>query len=708
MPQYFPPFDMDHEPNESNIKIWMDNVYGKFEPLEQARWNQSNIDTLFFAGEQRFINSYFNFFPQYNYQSFHFNLLQQPVNMITGYQRQHRKSVNFLPIEGSDQQDADDLTKLITYANNYRGILEKVSRVYEQSAVSGLVLMQPYLDYTDDPVNGTLDLKIWHYNEFMTDPYWREPDMSDCNVIWCQQYVSKQEAKKFFPKKKDLIDTLSGFGNRYGKFYFLPENYNLARNDLLVLSYVWYQSTRRKKVLYSRQNGITYDYLEKDQQMMSMIQGDDLFEVIEIDVPTWKQAVVLNEQCMYMDYNPLGFDECPFIPVFWNRDPHIAQYDLRDRSLVRSMRDAQFLMNRRIILNHDISESSINTGYYRVENTIVNEDDLRYSGQGKDIIIKEGNQIQEVIQKIIPNAVPPSDMQLADQLADLVFRVSGVNQELMGFADDSKAGITEMLRQGAGLVTLQKYFDQWDVAFKLLGRLEQKIIMNKWSPGKMSRILGKQVSPAFEFKAFSKFDCLVAEGLNTTIQQQQEFLQILQLNEMLGGIIPPKFILQKATIQGKDEIIKAVEEAQAQQAQMAQHKEMMEQNLLEAKMQNMMTKSVSDIATARERHGRAESNVGLFEERLSEITQNRANALKARMEALEKLLGVVNTFGEMQAQRSEMQLDQMDSQQVQSEDREKIDAKITADSSNFLTKMMKNIPNQNTMKQEQPIGSGAL
>lgn len=705
---YFPPFDTDHEPNETNIKIWMDNIYGKFEPLEQARWNQSNIDTLFFAGEQRFINSYFNFYPQYNYQSFHFNLLQQPVNMITGYQRQHRKSVNYLPIEGSDQEDADDLTKLVTYANNYRNILEKVSRVYEQSAVSGLVLMQPYLDYTDDPVNGTLDLKIWHYNEFMCDPYFREPDMSDCNFVWCQQYVSKHEAKKFFPKKKDLIDTMSGFGNRYGKFYFLPENYNLARNDLLVLSYVWYQSTRRKKLLYSRQNGISYDYLEKDEQLMAMIQGDGMFEVVEVDVPTWKQAVVLNEHLMFMDYNPLGFDECPFIPVFWNRDPQISQYDLRDRSLVRSMRDAQFLMNRRIILNHDISESSINSGYYRIENTIVNEDDLRYGGQGRDIIIKEGNQIQESIQKIVPNAVPPSDMQLADQLADLVFRVSGVNQELMGFADDSKAGITEMLRQGAGLVTLQKYFDQWDVAFKQLGRLEQKIIMNKWSPAKMARIIGKQVSPAFEFKAFSKFDCLVAEGLNTTIQQQQEFLQILQLNEMLGGIIPAKFILQKATIQGKNDIIQAIEEAQAQQAEMAKHKEMMEQNILEAKMQNMMTQSVANVATARERHGRAESNIGLFEERLSEITQNRSSALKARMEALEKLLGIVTTFGGAQAQDSERDLDKMDAEQIQSEDREKIDAKITADSNNFLTKMMKNIPNQNTMKNNQPIESGVV
>ena len=189
MPMYFPPWDTDAEPNESNVKTWMDNLYGKFEPLEQARWNQSNIDTLFYAGEQRFINSYFNFYPQYNFQQFHFNIIQQPVNMITGYQRQHRKSVNYTPIEGSAQEDADDLTKLITFANNYRGILEKVSNAYEQSTIAGLVLMQPYLDYTDDPVNGTLDLRVWSYNEFMTDPYWREPDMSDCNFVWCQQYV---------------------------------------------------------------------------------------------------------------------------------------------------------------------------------------------------------------------------------------------------------------------------------------------------------------------------------------------------------------------------------------------------------------------------------------------------------------------------------------------------------------------------------------
>ncbi len=696
MPMYFPPWDTDTEPNESNIKIWMDNLYGKFEPLEQARWNQANIDTLFYAGEQRFINSYFNFYPQYNAQTFHFNLIQQPVNMVTGYQRQHRKSINYTPLENTKQEYSEDLTKVITYANNYRGILEKLSTGYEQSAISGLVLAQPYLDFTDDPVNGTLDLKIWSYNSFMIDPYFREPDMSDANFIWCQQYLSKQEAINYFPDKADLIRTMSGYGNRYGKFYFLPENYNLARNDLLVMSHIWYKSKRKKKMLYNRNDGIAYEYLESEKHLDDLMRSTDFFEIIEVDVPTWKLAVVINESMMYMNYNPLGFDECPLVPLYWNYDPHVSQYDLRVRSLVRSMRDSQYLLNRRIILNHDISESSINSGWLRKENSIVNEDDLRYSGQGKDIIIKEGYELTD-IQKIIPNAVPPSDMQLAEQLADFIFRTSGVNQELLGMANDSSTGIEVMLRQGAGLVTLQKYFDQWDVALKLIGKLEQKIVQNNWSPSKIGRILGKEPNPEFLTKTFSKYDVLVSEGLNTTIQQQQEFIQIKQLNEVVGGIIPAKFIISKATIQGKNEIIAAIEQQEAQAAEVQKQQMLIEQAKMEAELQQIHARSVNDLAMARERHGRAEANIGLFEERISEITRNRALALKDKVEALQKLLELYQAHGEFEAQEKVRELQGLGFLQEETEAEEKISAKATSESNNFLINMMKNNQSPNTM-----------
>ncbi len=705
---YFPPWDGDAEPNASNAKLWLDNLYGKNEQVTQARWNQANIDTLFYAGEQRFINSYFNFYPNYNYQTFHFNLIQQPVNMVTGYQRQHRKSISYVPIEGSDQQNSDDLNKLVTYANTYRGIDEKFSKACELSAISGLVLVQPYLDFSDDPVNGTLDLRVWAYNEFMMDPYWREPDLSDCNFVWTQQYISKNEAKKRFPDKLDLIDTMSGYGNRVGKFYFLPENYNLSRNDLLILSNVWYQTRRKKKMLYNRENGMTYDFGANDEEALDeILKTTDLFEIVEIEVPTWKQLTVLNEQVVRDNFNGLGFDECPFIPIFWNYDPHIAQYDLRVRSLVRTMRDTQFLLNRRIILNHDISESSINSGWMRKENAIVNVDELRYAGQGKDVIIKEGYELSD-IQKIVPNAVPPSDMELANQLAELIYKTSGVNEELLGAAVDDKAGVLAMLRQGAGLVTLQKYFDQWDTSLKLLGVLEQKIIQNNWSSGKVTRILGREPTPEFLSKTFSKYDVAVQEGINTTIQQQQQFAQMLELNEILGGIIPPKFLLEHATIQGKNEIIQAIEEQQAQAAEMQKQEQLLQQNILEGQLQELSSRATSNLALARERHGRAESNVGLFEERLSEITHNRAMALKDKVEALEKLLEVVQKFGTLDAALKFDALEEINNLQSDREEVEKAEAHATTDSNKFLTEIMQNNPQPNNIGESANLRSAPL
>ncbi len=568
-----------------------------------------------------------------------------------------------------------------------------------------MVLIQPYLDYTDDPVNGTLDLQIWSYNSFMVDPYFKEPDMSDANFIWCQKYVSKQEAINRFPERRAEIQTMSGFGNRYGKFYFLPENKNLARNDLLVLSNIWYKSTRKKKLLYNHNDGMSYEYTDKDKYLDDLVKSTGFFEIIEVEVPTWKLAVVLNETVMFNGKNPLGFDECPIIPVYWNYDPHISQWDLRVRSLTRSMRDSQFLLNRRIILNHDISESSINSGWLRRENAIVNEEDLRYSGQGKDVIVKDNGQpLQECIQKIIPNAVPPGDMELANQLADFIFKTSGVSMENFGAgesADKIQSGLAIMLKQGAGLMVLQKYFDQWDVVLKLLGKLEMRIIQTNWSASKIARITGREPSHEFQNKTFGKYDVLVSEGLDTTIQQQQQFAQILQLNEALGGMIPKKFILQNATIQGKDEIIKAVEEQEQHAAEMQKQQMLIEQAKLEAELQHIQAKSVNELSIARERHGRAEANIGLFEERLSEITQNRSLALKHKVDALEKLLGIIHTYGEGSTGIEAAKLQSENLMQRQEEDRERLEAKKDSDANEFLVNLMQNKSFQNKMGQEE-------
>lgn len=41
---YYPPWNNALEPNQGNVRQWLDNLYSKFQPIEQARWNQSRVN----------------------------------------------------------------------------------------------------------------------------------------------------------------------------------------------------------------------------------------------------------------------------------------------------------------------------------------------------------------------------------------------------------------------------------------------------------------------------------------------------------------------------------------------------------------------------------------------------------------------------------------------------------------------------------------
>ncbi len=702
---YNEPWNNALEPSQGNVRQWLDNLYSKFQPLEQSRWNQANIDTLFYAGSQNFVNRYFNFSPTTSYQQYYFNLIQQPINMVTGYERQHRKNFSYVPCEGADPQTTDQYTKIVTHVANAGSIHEQKSKAKELAAISGMVLAQPYLDFNgDDHAQGELKLKIWEYNSFIVDPYFRSPDMSDAQFVWCQEYISKKEAESRFPDKVQNITPMSGAPQRYGNFYFLPENYNMARNDLMVLSYVWYKWKRKKKRLYSRSRNQFFDFAGGDGQLEAILYNIPDMEEVTVEVPTWKLAVVLNDQLMFQGENPLGFDGCPFIPYVWNYDPHINYPDLRVRSLVRTMRDPQFLFNYKVIQNNDIAAATINAGWKRKVGAVANEDNLKKSGQGWDVIINPGYEMTDV-EKIIPSAVPESDLALATQMADLINSVSGINMEnWSGQQDKQISSLTMLMKQAANLLVFQKYFDQWDFSDKLLGERILQIILNNWNAQKVSLLIGEEPSPYFYSKVFSKFQVIVEESDLTPTQQNLQAQQMMEMNERFGReVFSPSQIIPKLNITGKAEIVQLLQQ-QEQQAQAVQEETQNIQHAFEdAKLKEMYSKAVANIATARERHGRAEADIGLFEERLSEITRNRALATKDKMEALAKLVEVVGKYGEIEAALKMNQLESFDYRQEQNEDREKVDAKMTAESSRFLEQLMGGMQNQQT---RQPVGAG--
>jgi hypothetical protein len=515
--------------------------------------------------------------------------------------------------------------------------------------------------------------------------------MEDAQFVWCQEYISKKEAEERFPDKLQAIAPMAGTPQRYGSFYFLPENYNMARNDLMVLSYVWYKWKKKKRRLYSRSRNQFFDFAGGEENLEQILYNMPDLEVVEVSVPCWKLATVLNDQLMYQGDNPLGFDECPFIPVFWNYEPHNNYYDLRVRGLIRTMRDAQFLYNWRIITNNDITAATINAGWKRKVGAVANEDNLKKSGQGWDVIINEGYDMMDC-EKIIPSAVPESDLALADQMMNLMYQTSGINLEnWSGQQDKQISALTTMLKQAANLMVFQKYFDQWDYSLKLLGERLLQIAQNNWNAAKVSLLIGEEPTPYFYSRIFSRCQVLVEEGELTPTQSNAQAQQMMDINAAFGReVFPPSMIIPKLNITGKGEIIPFLQEQEQQASAIQSEAQNIQHAFEEAKLKELMSKAANNIAAAKERYGRFESNIGLLEERMAEVSKNRALSTKAKMEALEKMVDVIAKYGEIETMLKFNDIQSFDYRQQITEDEDKEKAHKDALADEFISNILGN------------------
>jgi len=613
--------------DDQSLKLRMEQTYAQSITINQSFWSEADIDTRFKAGDQQLWNDIYGNLPAFRRRVFNFNRIRRVCNMITGYQRRNRKSTVVTPVENSDDQTANQFSKILLWSMEKDNTLATISEAFDGAVTAGMNLLSVWMDYRSDPINGDIRVDNVSYNGYLIDPFFKKHDLSDCNFIWTRKWLTKTQVKSLFPERKKDIDNLSTSANRDGKFQFMPEAYNYGMQDLLTYDEYWYRDYRPQKLIVDIRTGETMEWKGNDYDLKRYLSFYPELTVIENEIATVKLGIIIQGEVFYHGANPMGIDLYPFVPVLGYYEPQIPYFPWRVQGVVRGLRDSQFLYNRRKVIELDILESQINSGWKYKENALVNPEDVFLNGQGRGLALKEEAQMSDV-ERIQAPQVPPSMIELSKALGDEIQQISGVNEELLGSAEDDKAGILSMLRQGAGLTTLQVLFDQLDYSQKILGRIFIDLIQNNFSPGKIARIINEKPSDQFYNKAFGKFDAVVEEGLNTSTQRQMQFKQLLALRE-LGIPVPTDLLVESSTLQNKKELVEAIGQQEKQQAEMQQ----MQLQIATAKQQ----------AEIKDLESRAEANAGLGLERASRVQENRALAIERLSESeKDKELGTLH------------------------------------------------------------------
>jgi hypothetical protein len=613
---------------DKDIKKMMDHYYSQDYLANSAFWSEAAIDKRFKIGDQNLLSSIYGDNGFYSRRRFFFNLIRRNVNMIAGYQRQNRKSSSFVPIDQKDQQLADDYTKLSMWSERREGFHEYFSQAFEGAVDTGLYMMELTNDYSMDAVSGELKADCVAYNDFMIDPNFKKQDLSDCNFIWRRTWLTKEKAKQFLPGMEKEIEKMNADGMKDGRFPIQAE-YMGNCDNLFTCDQFHYASSRECILVVDTKTGEVVEWEEnpddEEDELERTLSQQPWLKIKKTRKPTTKLAILLGGRIMYHGPNLLNVDRYPFVPLLCYDDPSISSYAARKQGIIRNLRDAQYLYNRRRIIELDIMESTINSGYKYKVGAVTDENCFRQTGQGFLIPVNRNAEMSDV-ERIDPPGIPASMIELSRSLAEDITKISGISEELLGAADDDKSGILSMLRQGANLVSLQTIFDKADYSQKLFASLRAEAIRKNWSNGKIQKILGRKPDPSMRLSSSQKFDVAVEQGAYSTTQQQMELKQLIYFRELGIQSITDQDILNAATIQNKGEILER-QKLQDEQQQQQQEAMMMQQQEQQANQKMMdFAKAQKDMASMR--NIQADTT-----QKISEIEETQASAEEKRTQS---------------------------------------------------------------------------
>lgn len=602
------------------LRGMMDHYYQMSYPQNSAYWLQGSIDKRFKAGDQSLYTMMYGDSSYYQSRRFFFNLIKRQINMIVGYQRKNRKSTITVPVHDDDPL-ADEYNACMKWGENRDGFHEYLSQAFEGACDTGMSLLHLYPDYTLDPVSGDLFTDNVAFNNFLIDPNFRKQDLTDCSFVWRRRWVNKVGAKSLLPGHEAKIDKMVPSGQKDGRFPLQAELLNMTNNNLFAYDEFYYRDTREAKIIIDPVSGEASEWEQDEddaEDLLKQVLAQQPWLILKKkQVPTVKMVLCLNGIPLYHGPNHLSIDSYSFVPVLCYHEPDIQNYSWRVQGIVRNLRDAQYLYNRRKVIELDIMESQINSGWIYPVDVLTDPKALRQSGQGFLVPLKAGHLPNE-IQRISAPDIPASMIELSRSLSEDITKISGVNEELLGSATDDKAGILSMLRQGAGLTTLQTIFDKLDYSQRLYGKIRLEAMRKNFSKGKLAQIIGHQPSERFFTASSLKYNLAVEEGNYSTTQRQMELQQLLHFRE-IGIPISNESILRAAFITNKQQVIQEMQQ---------QSQEQMKQQMDQAQQQQKM-----DNADIMAKFAKSKLDEAKIQETYANIEQKQASAQHERTQA---------------------------------------------------------------------------
>jgi hypothetical protein len=627
-------------PTSNPIARELEDFWQQSQSLFQQWWFEANLDLNMVAGNQTNNNYAFGLNAQ-NRKDLTFNKILRVINMIDGFQRDHRLANIIKPADNDPDmgETADQRSTVNNWVMNQTAGYENISESFRGSLICGLNLQSIWMDFREDPENGKICIDRLPYNSFLMDPYWTKKDLSDCNRIWTRKYITRMQLDALFPNAGNSVPALqTGYASMDGKFQYLAQNWYQYNVQMYAYDEYWVRDWKDTRKLLDTRTGEVAPWNGTKEQFQLLMRINPNVKLIKARIPTIKLCVLVNNNIMYEEKSPYGLDRMPFVPHVCYMFPEVQNYSSRFMGIPRNIRDSQIELNRRRNRLLDMLDAQIQSGLMVKEDALVNPEDAFLGGPGKALFFKNTSNLATDVKEFMPPPVGQGWLELIQTIEKEIMDIVGPEELFaQNLGAKEMSGVLMKMKMGAGLTGLRSVFDNLNESQKNLGENIDDLVINNFGEGKVAHIIGKKPTEHFFEKEFSKFSCVVEEGELTSTQRQYKFLEAIQLKQIMPTAIPDDYIIELSTLQDKKRLVETQQKAAQEQAQLqqAQTQQAMEQQ--EILTRSLEAKAQSDFASAKEKEAKTFSNIALGEHHEAMAVQDRANAALANAKAMKEI-----------------------------------------------------------------------
>lgn len=532
------------------------------------------------------------------------NLVLNTIHMPAGYQRRNRFDYVLQPKRGGTRPVAELGSALLMHAMDTCGGEYENSDAFLEGLVTGKGWTRVRIDYTKDPMHGDLVIERVPASQVMEDQLNTHYDLNRCDHLFYSEWMTKKTAQlRFNVSEQDLDaatagdewvssrreETITENSNLFDDYdngpRQRPDSSEAFRLRKYLITETWFKEDRRVKFLCDPQTGrsrrLNKQSFAKFQQIsMLMPEMAGQFKIVEQIAPVLYKVTTCGDLVLEYEVDPFkGLTDYPFFRFC----PHWADGEIF--GIIDNIKDPQREVNKR--RSQALHNTNMQGGpQWEVADGSDREamQHLKTFGNLPGFVLDRSKFGGEV-KRLDPPKLDQANLQLAEQGRNEIKEISSVNSDLLGTDPSaSESGKARMIRQEAGLMSLEVVFDNfdrtqmhqgtvmWDIirTHDLYSQAELEQVVTEDSLKsfiRMNPMTGQQVidiSPASDM-AIGHYGVKVDKGSKSPTMRMYQYEQLVDAAQKGVILVPPEVLADLGDFPMKDQIIEYT-----QQQRMAQ------------------------------------------------------------------------------------------------------------------------------------------